>query len=521
MADYVSIFDTTLRDGEQSPGCSMNREDKCRVAAALDDLGVDVIEAGFPAASPGDSEAVAAIAAMGLKATVCALARCHKADIDEAAKALAAAPKRRLHVFIATSPIHRQYKLGLSKEEVVARAVSGIEYACRWFDEIEFSAEDAGRTEKEFLLELFQAALDAGARILNVPDTVGYVTPAEFGGLIRYLKQGLRCADDFVLSCHCHNDLGLAVANSLAAVENGARQVECTINGIGERAGNCALEELTMALKTRRDHFPAETGINTRQLAPVSKLVSSVTGSIVQANKAIVGKNAFAHEAGIHQDGMLKHEQTYEIMRPEDVGVYESQLVLGKHSGRHAFREHLNSRGVYCNDVQFESLFQDFKHLADRKKQIYDEDIDALLFGDEQTGPWALHYLSLEAMVEGRQQNARATVGLTYQNQPLSHFYGHGDGPVNAVFNAIRQTLDDTIELQDFTVRNITAGDDAQGQVSVNALINEQRFHGTATATDIVEASAQALVRMLNRYFSARGELPGQTHQAHREADYG
>ncbi len=500
----VFIFDTTLRDGEQSPGCSMTLKEKLRVASALDTLGVDIIEAGFPAASDGDSRAVAAIAGLGLKATICGLARCHFPDIDAVADALRDCDRRRLHVFIATSPLHREYKLKMSPDEVIQRAVAAIEHGRPAFQSIEFSAEDAGRTEKEFLLQVFQAALDAGARVLNVPDTVGYLTPAEIGKLFKYLHEGLRCREAFTLSCHCHDDLGLAVANSLSALEHGARQVECTVNGIGERAGNCSLEEVVMALNTRADRFGLNTAIDTRQLYPASRVVSSVTGNMVPPNKAIVGANAFAHESGIHQDGMLKHRQAYEIIDPTDVGISESQLVLGKHSGRHAFRQRLETLNIQPDDVGFEALFKAFKQLADQKKYVYDEDIEALWLGDNQDGPWRLWAINIEteAGVESRnpRHKASATVRLLHHGAAPRSFRGSGDGPVNAVFNALRQTVDENIELMDFVVKSISAGDDAQGQASIKASIGRNQYQSNSTSTDIVEASALALINVINRH---------------------
>jgi len=360
MADYVHIFDTTLRDGEQSPGCSMNMQEKLQVARTLEDLGVDVIEAGFPAASDGDFESVKAVGELGLNATICGLSRTRRGDIDAVARALETANKGRLHIFIATSPIHREYKLKMNKQQIIDEATGAIEYGLQFFDDIEITAEDAGRTEMDYLVEYFQAAVEAGARVLNVPDTVGYVTPSEIRQQYQHLSDHLNKPDSVILSCHCHNDLGLAVANSLGAIEGGARQVECTINGIGERAGNCSLEEVVMALRTRNDRYKLETGIDTTKLYPASRVVSAVTGSQVQPNKAIVGRNAFAHEAGIHQDGILKHAETYEIMKPESVGVPENTLVLGKHSGRHAFSNRLEILGFSIDREKMEQLFVKF-----------------------------------------------------------------------------------------------------------------------------------------------------------------
>ncbi|HMP05298.1 MAG TPA: 2-isopropylmalate synthase, partial [Lacipirellulaceae bacterium] len=375
----IVIFDTTLRDGEQSPGCSMNHDEKLEVAHALVDLGVDVIEAGFPIASPGDFESVRMIAEAVRGATICGLARCNDKDIDCAGEALRGAPDARIHVFLATSAIHREFKLRMDKEEILARAASGVRRARQFTDNVEFSPEDAARTEMDFLCQVVEAAIDAGATTVNIPDTVGYATPLHYGRVIKTLVERVPNIDRAVISVHCHNDLGLAVANSLAAVENGAGQVECTINGLGERAGNCSLEEVVMALRTRHDYYQADTGINSRRLVPVSRLVSSITGMLVQRNKAIVGRNAFAHEAGIHQDGMLKEPSTYEIMRPEDVGFTKTDLVLGKHSGRAALAARAKALGYHLTPQQLDAVFTEFKKLADKKKEIYDGDIAALI----------------------------------------------------------------------------------------------------------------------------------------------
>ena len=377
MTNYVHIFDTTLRDGEQSPGCSMNVQEKLQVARVLDELGVDIIEAGFPAASDGDFLSVKSVGELGLNATVAGLARSRHGDIEAVARSLDNCKHKRLHTFIATSPIHREFKLKMSRQQIIDEMVSAVEFGRQWFDDIEVSAEDACRTELDYLVEFFQAAVDAGARVLNVPDTVGYTTPGEARDMFRHIADNLENAENVILSCHNHNDLGLAVANSLAAIDGGARQVECTINGIGERAGNCSLEEVVMTLRTRHDRYGLETGIETSRLYPASRIVTAVTGSRVQPNKAIVGRNAFAHEAGIHQDGVLKHAETYEIMKPETVGVPENSLVLGKHSGRHAFNDRLQTLGYTVDKEQLNELFVKFKALADRKKSVYDEDIEA------------------------------------------------------------------------------------------------------------------------------------------------
>ncbi len=505
MADYVYIFDTTLRDGEQSPGCSMNVQEKLQVARILDDLGVDVIEAGFPAASDGDFESVKSVGDLGLDATICGLSRTRHGDIEAVARSLDTAKNKRLHIFIATSPIHREYKLKMSKEQIIDEMTSALAFGQQWFDDIEVTAEDAGRTEIDYLVEYFQAAVDAGARVLNVPDTVGYVTPWESRKLYRHLRKHLRNAEDVVLSCHNHNDLGLAVANSLGAIEGGARQVECTINGIGERAGNCSLEEVVMALRTRNDRYGLDTGIDTTRLYPASRVVTAVTGSRVQPNKAIVGRNAFAHEAGIHQDGVLKHAETYEIMKPEDVGVPENSLVLGKHSGRHAFSNRLETLGFSVDKEQMEDLFVRFKSLADRKKSVYDEDIEALVLGNEQTGPWHLDAISIHTEVEDTDQSAEASLKLRFNGQAPRIHTGRGDGPVNAIVNAIKTIIDEELHMEEFQVSAVSGGSDAQGRATVRATIGASRYQGTGVSTDIVEASAQAMVSIMNRHHQHQG----------------
>jgi 2-isopropylmalate synthase len=506
MADYVYIFDTTLRDGEQSPGCSMNVREKLQVARMLDELRVDVIEAGFPAASDGDFESVKSVGELGLDATICGLSRTRRGDIEAVARSLDQAKNKRLHVFIATSPIHREFKLKMSKQQIIDEMCSAMEFGKQWFDDIEVTAEDAGRTEIEYLTEYFQAAVDAGARVLNVPDTVGYVTPQESRKLYRHLTENLRNAENVVLSCHNHNDLGLAVANALGAIEGGARQVECTINGIGERAGNCSLEEVVMALRTRHDRYELETGIDTTKLYPASRVVTAVTGSRVQPNKAIVGRNAFAHEAGIHQDGVLKHAETYEIMKPETVGVPENSLVLGKHSGRHAFSNRLETLGFSVEREKMEELFVKFKALADRKKSVYDEDIEALVLGTEQSGPWHLDAISIHTEVEDADQSAEASLKLRFNGQAPRIYTGKGDGPVNAIVNAIRAIIDEELHMEEFQVSAVSGGSDAQGRAVVRATIGASRYQGTGVSTDIVEASAQAMVSIMNRHHQHQGK---------------
>jgi 2-isopropylmalate synthase len=400
MSDnQIRIFDTTLRDGEQAPGCSMTLREKLRVARALSDLKVDIIEAGFPAASPGDFESVKAIADENMGPVICGLARCNAGDIERVHAAVKGADRHRIHVFVATSQIHREYKLKMAKEEIIKSAVGAIKMARELCDDVEFSPEDASRTELSYLAEVVSAAIEAGAATVNIPDTVGYTVPAEFDRLFRYLKEHVARIDEITLSVHCHNDLGMAVANSLAAVAAGARQIECTINGIGERAGNCSLEEVVMALKTRAEFFGVATGIDTTRLYPTSRLVSSITGMHPPRNKAIVGENAFAHEAGIHQHGMLQHASTYEIMRPEDVGLSKSNLVLGKHSGRHAFRDRVSNLGFDLDEFETNRAFQEFKKLADKKKDVYDGDIEAIIMNVDNVsaGPWTLKSLDVQS----------------------------------------------------------------------------------------------------------------------------
>jgi 2-isopropylmalate synthase len=505
---YVQIFDTTLRDGEQSPGCSMNLDEKLRVAQALSELGVDTIEAGFPAASEGDFESVRTIGRMGLDAVICGLSRTRRPDIDAVARALDGAARKRLHIFIATSPIHREFKLRMSKQQIIDEACAAIEYGLQHFDDIEITAEDAARTEPDYLVEYFQATVDAGAKVLNAPDTVGYVTPDEMRRLYVHLDSQVRRPEGVILSSHCHNDLGMAVANSLAAVEGGARQVECTINGIGERAGNCSLEEVVMALRTRQDHFGFRTGIDTTRIYATSRLVSMVTGSAVQPNKAIVGRNAFAHEAGIHQDGVLKNCETYEIMCPEWVGVPENSLVLGKHSGRHAFRRRLEDLGLPVDDSHVEELFVAFKRLADRKKCVYDEDIEALVLGSQQPGPWRLEAISIHTDIDERAQCAHASLKLSFQEHAPRVFSGRGDGPVNAIVDAMQQALGQELHLESFQVNAVSAGSDAQGRAAVRAQIDGTAYQASGVSTDIVEASARALLGVVNRHWQRSAVHP-------------
>ncbi len=495
--DRVMIFDTTLRDGEQSPGCSMTQPEKLRVAKALAELGVDIIEAGFPAASQGDWQAVNAVAREVQGPIICGLARCSRDDIELAAKAVRDAEKHRIHVFLATSAIHREHKLNMAKEEILRRAVEGVKIAREFCDDIEFSPEDASRTELDFLAQVVEAVIDAGATTVNIPDTVGYTVPHEFAELFRYLTKNVSNIGKARLSVHCHDDLGMAVANSLMAVVAGARQIECTINGIGERAGNCSLEEVVMALRTRETFFNAATGIQSQRLYPVSRLVSSITGMPIPRNKAIVGENAFAHESGIHQHGMLKHASTYEIMRPQDVGLARSSLVLGKHSGRHALRERIKELGFELEDAEFERVFIDFKALADIKKELFDGDIEALVLRAEggDAGPWTL--ASLRTASSG--SRGEATVALKHVDGSVVERAAEGDGPVDAAFKAIEAATGVSPSLQKFELRSLSEGEDAQGEAVVYVNFADRSYRGASVSTDIVESASRAFLEVINR----------------------
>jgi 2-isopropylmalate synthase len=513
MPDLITIFDTTLRDGEQSPGCSMDTEEKLEVAKALVELGVDVIEAGFPIASPGDFEAVREIArTYGGRTVICGLARCRKEDVDRAWEALQDAQQVRIHVFLATSAIHREFKLKMAKEEILRRAVEMTKYACDKMSarpdikvpNVEFSPEDAARTELDFLCEVVEKTIDAGATTINIPDTVGYATPNHFYKVIKHLKDHVPNIGRAVLSTHCHNDLGLAVANSLAGIEAGARQVECTINGLGERAGNAALEEIVMALRTRQDYFGVTTRINTPKLCPTSRLVSSITGMKVQRNKAVVGQNAFAHEAGIHQHGMLQDRSTYEIMRPEDVGFVGTNLVLGKHSGRHAFRDRVKSLGYELDDATFQKVFDDFIALADKKKDVYDADIVVLIESRSHHIPehWKIKAFHVFG---GTGTIPTATVELNHDDGRTVQDSSTGDGPVDALFRCLERITGLSAQLQDYSVKSVSHGQDAQGEVMVEIECQGGTFHGKGVSTDIIEASALAYLQALNKASAANG----------------
>ena len=501
--ESLIIFDTTLRDGEQSPGAAMTRDEKLRIAKALERLRVDIIEAGFPAASNGDFAAVQAIAAAVKDSRICALARARDEDIRRAGEAIAGAAAGRIHTFIATSPVHMQAKLRMSPDEVLERAVAAVRLARQYCDDVEFSPEDAGRSHEDFLCRVIEAVIDAGARTINIPDTVGYNLPDRFGQLIANLRARVPNADQAIFSVHCHNDLGLAVANSLSAVLHGARQVECTINGLGERAGNAALEEIVMAVRTRADAFPCDTRIDATQIVPTSKLVSTITGFPVQPNKAIVGANAFAHESGIHQDGVLKHRETYEIMRAEDVGWAANRMTLGKLSGRAAMRARLDAIGIHLEGEALNTVFARFKDLADRKAEIFDEDLQALVNEDmqEQSEHYRLGYLrvcsemgtrpeaTVEVLVEGVAKTAKAV----------------GGGPVDAAFRAIEAVVESQAQLLLYSVNAITTGTDAQGEVTVRLQRDGRSVNGQGADTDIVLASAKAYLSALNRLQQPQG----------------
>jgi len=498
----VIIFDTTLRDGEQSPGASMNLDEKLRIAEMLEELGVDVIEAGFPIASNGDFEAVSGVAKLMKEPIVCGLARSGRQDIERAAEALKPARRPRIHTFIATSPLHMKYKLQMEPEEVYRQVVDSVTLARNHTDDVDWSPEDGSRTEPDFLCRVVEAAINAGATCINLPDTVGYAVPDEFAGLITMLRERVPNSDKAIFSAHCHNDLGLAVANSLAAVTAGARQVECTINGLGERAGNAALEEIVMALKTRNDVMNYETGINTEVITRISKLVSTITGFTVQPNKAIVGANAFAHEAGIHQDGVLKHAGTYEIMTPESVGLRESNLVMGKHSGRHAFREKIKDFGYQIGENAVQDAFRRFKDLADKKKVIYDEDIIALIDDEVIRENDRIRFVSLQVICGSVGPQTAELELLVDDDQRQTK--AAGDGPVDATFNAIKELFPHEAHLQLYQVHAVTEGTDAQAEVTVRLEEDGKTVNGQGADTDTLVASARAYVNALNKLLVKR-----------------
>jgi 2-isopropylmalate synthase len=501
--EKLIIFDTTMRDGEQSPGASMTREEKLRIGKQLERMRVDVIEAGFPAASDGDFEAVQAVARAVKDSTVCGLARANERDVRRCGEAVRVAASPRIHTFIATSPIHMEKKLRMEPSQVIDQAVRAVKWAREYTSNIEFSPEDAGRSDIDFLCRILEQVIRAGATTINVPDTVGYTLPDQFGSLIRTLRERIPNSDQAVWSVHCHNDLGLAVANSLSAVLNGARQVECTINGLGERAGNASLEEVVMAVRTRQDIFPCDTGVDATQIVPASKLVSGITGYPVQPNKAIVGANAFAHESGIHQDGVLKHRETYEIMSAESVGWTTNRLTLGKLSGRNAFKTRLQELGiVLASEEALNAAFKRFKDLADKKREIFDEDLQALITEEEIEHAESEHYrlVSLTAHSEtGESPFAKLVISEDGKERACE---SQGSGPVDASFKAIESVVKSGADLLLYSVNNITSGTDAQGEVTVRLAKGGRIVNGQGADTDIVVASAKAYINALNKLHS-------------------
>jgi 2-isopropylmalate synthase len=505
--EIIKIFDTTLRDGEQSPGASMNTEEKIQIALQLEKLGVDIIEAGFAAASPGDFDAIARISEQVHNSTICSLARALERDIKAAGEAVAKAKMRRIHTFIATSPIHMEYKLKMTPDQVIKKAVAAVEYAKTFCDDIEFSCEDAGRSDVGFMKEILDAVINAGATTLNIPDTVGYRMPSEMGKIIKSLHEFV--GERAVLSVHCHNDLGLAVANSLECISNGARQIECTINGLGERAGNAALEEIVMVLKTRKDIFSGyDTNINIKEIYPTSRLVSSVTGIEPQPNKAIVGKNAFAHESGIHQDGVLKHTETYEIMNAKDIGLDKNSIVLGKHSGRHAFKDKLSNLGFNLKDEEINDAFERFKVLADAKKEIFDDDIRALIAEEITKIPQVFELVTLQLSDCNPGGVPNAAVTIRHHGEEITDA-AIGNGTMDAVFKVIDRVCGVSGELKDYKVDAVTQGKDALARVVVKVVFDESKpaIMGHGLSVDTMLATAKAYIGALNSYMSMREGL--------------
>jgi len=499
-SERLIIFDTTLRDGEQCPGASLNRKEKLEIARKLALLRVDVIEAGFPIASPGDFDSVQEIANEIKGSSVAGLARALEKDIESAARALEKAESPRIHIFLSTSKTHRDHKLQKNKSEIIKMATDAVRFGKNFCDDIEFSPEDASRTEQDFLCEVVEAVIDAGAKTVNIPDTVGYAVPEEFGALITHIKMNVINIDKAIISIHCHNDLGMAVANSLAAVKAGARQVECTVNGIGERAGNAAMEEIVMALKTRKKFFGADTRIDTQQIMPCSKLVSSLTGFFVQRNKAIVGKNAFAHESGVHQDGFLKKKDTYEIMNPTDIGLEESELVLGKHSGRNALSKRIRDLGYKLNNSELNEIFRDFKILADEKKDLFEEDILSLIqkqkFSEDDLTTYKLENLRCSFETG---EASEASVVLISRDNKRHEAKASGDGPVDSICNAIDRITGLSCKLIDYQVMSKTKGKDAQGEVTVRVVNENQEVLGKGVGVNTIEASGFAYVNAVNK----------------------
>ncbi len=502
MATNVRIFDTTLRDGEQSPGFTMNTQEKLEVARALAAMRVDIIEAGFPISSPGDLEGVQLVAREVRGPIIAALARANRQDVDAAAEGIRHAERARIHVFIATSSIHMEHKLRLTPDEVYDVSVDAVRYARTFTDDVEFSAEDGSRSDPEFLCRVFEGVIRAGATTINVPDTVGYATPEEYANLLRLLRERVPGSDRVIWSAHCHDDLGLAVANSLAAVQAGVRQVECTINGIGERAGNAALEEIVMALHTRRNHYGIETGIDTTKIYRTSRLISAISGVPVQPNKAVVGDNAFAHEAGIHQHGVLMNRATYEIMTPEAVGIPSNKLVLGKHSGRHAIKKHLEDNGVRVTEHELQQVFQEFKALCDKKKQVTIEDVLSLVETELRTAPQTF---ALRAFHVSTSSTLPPMASVTLvRGQELFTQEASGDGPVDAIYNAINMIVQLTPTLADYAIKAITGGTDAMGEATVKVRDGDGLFIGRGTSTDVLEASARAYLVAVNKIIYER-----------------
>ena len=494
----IKIFDTTLRDGEQSPGCTMNLAEKLEMAAELDKLGVDVIEAGFAICSDDDFNAIREVSKVVENAKLASLARCNKKDIDRAYESLAEAKHPMLHTFIATSDIHLKHKLEMTREQVLETIKESVSYAKTKFEFIEFSAEDASRSDREFLAQAYSTAIENGATTINVPDTVGYTTPLEMADLIKYLKENVKGIENVDISVHCHDDLGLGTANSLSAVLAGATQVECTINGIGERAGNASLEEIVMGIKTRKDFYNAYTDINTKRIYKISKLLSTISGMVVAPNKAIVGANAFAHEAGIHQHGVLKERSTYEIMNVEDIGIPQNKMVLGKHSGKHAFKDRIESLGYDIDDKSLEDKFIEFKALADKKKIVTDSDIEALLIGsnDSENPTYTLNGFVVN---DGNSISSLATVSIMDNNENIVEGIGKGNGPIDAAFGAIDSITSNKAKLVNYSINAITEGEDALGEVIVKLASDDKTVIGRAVSTDIIEASLKAYVNGLNK----------------------
>ena len=499
MKNQIKIFDTTLRDGEQAPGFSMTAGQKLRMAEHIAAMGADIIEAGFAAASPGDFEAIKGIAENIDGPVICSLSRATSGDIHASGKAIAPAKKQRIHTFIATSPLHREFKLKMSKNEIIDRAIAAIKLSLEYTDDVEFSAEDAIRTERDYLAEVVEAAIEAGATTINIPDTVGYTTPEEIQDLFEFLS-GLKGAKDITLSTHCHNDLGLAVANSLAALRGGARQIEGALNGIGERAGNSAIEEVIMALKTRQDFFNAQMNVKTENIYAASKLLATITGNPVPRNKAIVGKNAFAHESGIHQHGVLANRETYEIMKPEDIGISEDNIILGKHSGRAALKARAEKLGFKLADNQLKSVFVEFKKLADEKREVFDADLEALILGEAvgTQGPWSIDSLYVSAGSDDN-RSPQATVKLSHENGETKEAVSEAAGPVNAVFLAISDITGHPLHLESFTVQSVSEGKDAMAEAAVRVSTEFENYQGRGASTDTVLAGAKAYLDVINR----------------------